>query len=72
MMTTNQNTAPQFTNEILNVMNIQGYLVEYYIARGMDIEKAQDFAQEAVHKFMISPAIKPEYHAQYARLEAAQ
>lgn len=66
----NATTAPQFTKEILNVMNIQGYLVEYYIARGMEIDKAQDFAQEAVHKFMISPAVKPEYHEQYARLEA--
>lgn len=69
-MMNNAKTAPQFTNEILNVMNIQGYLVEYYIARGMEIDKAQDFAQEAVHKFMISPAVKPEYHEQYARLEA--
>lgn len=69
-MMSNATTAPQFTKEILNVMNIQGYLVEYYIARGMEIDKAQDFAQEAVHKFMISPAVKPEYHEQYARLEA--
>lgn len=66
----NAKTAPQFTQEIMNVMNIQGYLVEYYIARGMEIEKAQDFAQEAVHKFMISPAVRAEYHEQYARLEA--
>lgn len=61
-------TSPQLTDEIWNVMHIQGYLVEYFIARGETIEKAQDFAQEAVHKFLTSDVVKPEYSEQYAAL----
>ena len=71
-MSNAKTTSPQLSEEIWNVMHIQGYLVEYYIARGMTIAKAQDFAQEAVHKFMTSKAVKPEYHEQYAALEATQ